>query len=134
MANIQKRDDNRLSLGVGASATITRGDIVFINSSGYAEGASKTASLQCAGIAAHDVTGGTNDADEVVEVERNAAFLIKVTSADAPGITELFKDVYATSATTVGKTASSSGIGNGRTKVGIVVGLEGTTHAWIKIS
>jgi len=117
-----------LVLPVAAGQTIRQGAIVVVHS-GYAkEAPAGGSSAIAAGRAEHDVdnTGGANG-DKTVEVRRGV-FRLEADPADAPGQTELLKDVYLSGPNTVAKTSAS----NSRPKAGKLLRLEGG-YAWVEV-
>ena len=98
-----------LVVGVKADAVIDQGNLVVLDSTGYAILADEATGLLPVGRAeeSDDATGLSSGA-KTIRCRLGAFKFKNSTSSDAIGVTELLKDVYIVDGKTVAKTSGSS--------------------------
>lgn len=103
-------------LPVAASTVINEGNLVAVNSSGYAIPASKSTGLKVAGCAIKYADNGKGEAGEIYVQVRRGAFVWNNDGSIKE--TDILKDCYVVDSQTVTTTSTGS------SKVGIILGVE----------
>jgi len=123
-----KRKDGSLGSFPVAVSKIYAGDIVMLNSSGYAIPGADTASCMFAGVATEQVDNSAGSAgDKRITVHRKGCFLFAIAAA---AITDIGKAVYVEDG---GGTVGLVGTTDNDIPCGKISEYEDATHVWVDI-
>ncbi len=121
------RDGRMIVIGVAAATLIEAGKLVAVSAAGYAVPAADTAGLKVMGRAAERVDNTAGAAGDLsVEIDRQAAFLLKISTTSPVAQADIGSNVMVEDAATVAKDTTNDIV------AGKLLGFE-SGGAWVEV-